>query len=588
MLTDNEEGRNSWIGKMYQEQFPLVLTGFYILVGGLWILFSDQLLWAVSPNPEMYSRWQTYKGWFFVLFTGAALYRLIQVYVARQRRAEQRLHRSEESLRSVFDSAGDAVFLQDQQGKILEVNQEAVRLLGYSREELLTMDQDAIGPAHAEPFGQESSDWEEGRKDLILETEYLTRDGKRIPAEVSSRIIKYNDREVILNIARDISERKQVQRALETSEERYRLLAETTQDLICIHNMAGEITYLNHAALDFTGYSREDAYQRHIREFVPPEEVNAMRKRRMNRTAGQDQRVRYQTRFLNQRGSAVPVEVSSAPILKDGQPAEILLIARDITKRVKAEKMVREYSEQLEQLVQDRTEALQQAREELFQKEKMAVLGQMAGSVSHELRNPLAVMSNAVYYLQLAEPEPAPKVEEYLGILEDEIDQAAKIVADLLDFSRIRPPEQQSVSLEHMVHQVRAELNLPGRVRWQVEIPPDFPPVQVDPGHLKQILLNLFTNASQAMPGGGELNVSAFKQDGGLEIRIQDTGTGIAPEHQGKIFEPLFTTKERGIGLGLAISKRLVQVNQGTIDFESQEGEGTLFVVHLPVGEERV
>jgi PAS domain S-box-containing protein len=587
MLTDKAEGRKSWIGKLYRKQFPLVITGLYILVGGLWILFSDQMLWAVSPSPETYSRWQTYKGWFYVLFTGAALYHFSRVYVSRHRQAEERLHRSEESLRSLFDSAGDAVFLYEQEGKILEVNREAVRLLGYSREELLTMDRDEIDPDRAGLSDPEDSGWKAGHHDLIVETEYLTRSGQRIPIEVSRRTIKYQGREVILNIARDISERKQVQKALVKSEERYRLLAETTQDLICIHNMAGEITFLNHAALDFTGYSREDAYQRHIREFVPPEEVHEMQRRREHRAAGHDLRVRYQTRFINQRGRAVPVEVSSAPILKNGQPAEILLIARDITKRVKAEKKVREYSERLEQLVEDRTEALQEAREKLFQKEKMAVLGQMAGSVSHELRNPLAVMSNAVYYLKLAEPDPAPKVEEYLEILEDEIDQAAKIVADLLDFSRIKPPDQEAVSLDLMVHQVRDDLNLPDRIRWQVEIPRGLPRVQVDPGHLKQILLNLLTNASQAMPTGGVVTVSALDRGQDLQIRIRDTGTGIALEHQDKIFEPLFTTKERGIGLGLAITRRLVQVNQGTIDFKSQEGEGTLFLVHLPVAEEK-
>ena len=587
MLTDKAEGRKSWIGKLYQEQFPLVITGLYILAGGLWILFSDQMLWAVSSSPEVYSRWQTYKGWFYVLFTGAALYHLSRVYASRHQEAELRLHRSEESLRSLFDSAGDAVFLYDQEGKILEVNQEAVRLLGYSKEELLTMVQDEIEPDHTGLLDQEDPGWKKGHRDLIVETEYLTRSGQRIPIELSRRIIQFQGRKVILNIARDITARKQVQKDLEKSEERYRLLAETTQDLICIHNMDGEITYLNHAALDFTGYSREEAYQRHIREFVPPEEVHEMQKRRDNRAAGQDLKARYQTRFINQRDRAVPVEVSSAPILKNDQPAEILLIARDITKRMKAEKMVREYSEQLEQLVQDRTEALQEAREKLFQKEKMAVLGQMAGSVSHELRNPLAVMSNAVYYLKLAEPDPAPKVEEYLGILEDEIDQAARIVADLLDFSRIKPPDQKAVSLDHMVHQVQDELSLPEEIRWKVEIPRDLPPVRVDPGHLKQILLNLLTNAFQAMPKGGVLNVSALDQGEDLQIRIRDTGTGIALEHQDKIFEPLFTTKERGIGLGLAITKRLVQVNGGAVDFESQEGEGTLFVVHLPVGEER-
>ncbi len=588
MLQDEEGNQKDILGRLMRTRFALLTAGLYLLVGGLWILFSDQILWALSPNPETYSRWQTYKGWFYVLVTGVLLYQLLRVYVRRQQQAERDLRASERYLRSLFEGAGDAVFLQDVQGNFLEVNQEALSRLGYSREELLSLKAGDIDSSVEAPFDQEQLDWLQKQDNFILETEQITKNGQRIPTEISSRVIHYQGQPVVLSIARDLTERKRVQKALEESEERYRLLAETTQDLICIHDMAGKITYLNQAALDFTGYDRETAYQKHIREFVPEEELEDMRRRREDRSSGLHQRARYQTRFTNQEGAAVPVEVSSAPIVKADQVREILLIARDISQRVKAERMVREYSEQLEDMVEDRTEELYRAREKLFQKEKMAVLGQMAGSVGHELRNPLAVMSNAVYYLQLADPNPDPKVAEYLDILSDEIDHAKNIISDLLGFSRIKQPDQEGISVERFIKRVMGDIDLPEGIVYREQVAPDLPPAKVDPGHLKQILLNLITNAYQAMPEGGELALSALERDDGLEIRVRDQGVGIKPEHQGRIFEPLFTTKDRGVGLGLAITKRLAQVNQGEVSFETKEGEGSLFILKLPVDEEKV
>mgnify|MGYP006278813957 CR=1 FL=1 len=587
MLKNGEHFQGRPFRRMFKEHFDLLTAGLYLLVGGLWILFSDQVLWVLSPNPETYSRWQTYKGGFYVLVTGALLYQLLHVYVRRQQDAERDLQASERYLRSLFEGAGDAVFLQDVQGNFLEANQEALRRLGYSREELLSLNPQDIDPSVEGPMDREQLMRLQAQDGFILETEQYARDGQKIPTELSSRVIYYQGQPVVLSIARDLTERKRVQKALEESEERYRLLAETTQDLICIHDMAGKINYLNQAALNFTGYDREAAYQNHIRDFVPAEEMADLGRRREQRSTGLHQRVRYQTRFVNQQGANVPVEVSSAPIVKAGEVHEILLIARDISQRVQAERMVQEYSEQLEQMVEDRTEELYRAREKLFQKEKMAVLGQMAGSVGHELRNPLAVMSNAVYYLQLADPDPDLKIAEYRAILSDEIEHAKNIISDLLGFSRIKQPDQEGVSLGRLVKHVMDEIDLPGGIVYREQVSPDLPLAKVDPGHLKQILINLVTNAHQAMPEGGELTLSARQVGQELEIRVEDQGKGIQPEHQEMIFEPLFTTKDRGVGLGLAITKRLVQANEGDIYFETEEGKGSLFIINLPVDEEK-
>ena len=574
--------------KIIKKHFALFLAGFYMLLGGAWIIFSDSLLAALVPDPEAYVRWQIVKGWFYVAVTGVLLYLLVRLYLNRQRRDQRVLRDSEERLRTLFEQAGDAIFIHDFQGNILEVNREAVRRLGYPREELLTMQPHHIDPTLDSPLTDVHYQKLIQPDEAIFETLQRTRGGTDVPTELSSRLIDYQGKPAVLSIARDITQRHHARQALEESEERYRLLAETTQDMICIHDMQGRITYLNPAALEFIGADPEDALQKTIREFIPEEEIPRVRERKQERESGQLKRRRYVTRFLDQQGNQVPVEVSSSTIVKEGGVEEILLIARDISQRVKAEEKLRLYSRHLQEMVEQRTQALYQAREELFQKEKMAVLGQLAGGVGHELRNPLGVMSNAVYYMKLFQDSADPKIQEYLGILEEEIDHAENIITDLLGFSRTRQPESERVDVRTVIKKTLGEVEVPEQVDVVEKIPDVLPAAWFDPGHLKQVLWNIFRNAVQAMPDGGELTIAVSMVEEMVRVEVRDTGTGIKPEDEEAIFKPLFTTKARGIGLGLPISRRLMLANEGKIDFESVEGEYTVFTLHLPVAEEMV
>ena len=240
------------------------------------------------------------------------------------------------------------------------------------------------------------------------------------------------------------------------------------------------------------------------------------------------------------------------------------------------------YADQLEEMVQERTQELEDAQQKLVRQERLAVLGQLAGGVGHELRNPLGVMSNAIYYLKLLQPEINGKIEEYHQILDQEIHKAEKIVSDLMDFARLEQPKQQQVGVEEIVDQVMSTNPPPDSIHTAVEIPDSLPDVRVDPGHFRQILMNFVVNAYQAMPEGGNLTLTAAVENQQVKISVIDTGDGIKKEHRKDIFEPLYTTKARGIGLGLAISERLALGNQGRIEFETQVGKGTSFELYLP------
>jgi signal transduction histidine kinase len=227
---------------------------------------------------------------------------------------------------------------------------------------------------------------------------------------------------------------------------------------------------------------------------------------------------------------------------------------------------------------------LKETQETLVRKEKLAMLGLLAGGVGHELRNPLGVMTNAVFYLGAVLKEAPAEIKEYLGILGTQIRLAEKIVGDLLDFARIKPPQLETVAVKQLVDdQLQRAGSLEG-VTVKHDFPSDLPGVRVDRVQIGQVVLNLITNALQAMNGNGAVLTFRGRRaaDGFVRLDVIDTGTGITPDEMARLFEPLFTTKARGIGLGLAVSKGLVQANGGVISAESRPGAGTTMSVSLP------
>jgi PAS domain S-box-containing protein len=263
-------------------------------------------------------------------------------------------------------------------------------------------------------------------------------------------------------------------------------------------------------------------------------------------------------------------------------------IGLDVTARKRAEADLKSYSMQLEEMVRARTAELQETQEQLVRQEKLAVLGQLAGGVGHELRTPLSTISNAVYYLKMIDPDAGETTCEYLDIIETEVRNSERIIAELLDFARIDTVTTQKIHLAAILERVLKKQAPPDTIQVSPKIPKDLPPALVDPRHIEQILDNLIINAYQAMPQGGELRIEAAEQDGALQVRVIDTGSGIPQVNLQKLFEPLFTTKTRGIGLGLAICKKLVEANGGTILVESREGCGSTFIMTLPTREGQV
>jgi signal transduction histidine kinase len=243
---------------------------------------------------------------------------------------------------------------------------------------------------------------------------------------------------------------------------------------------------------------------------------------------------------------------------------------------------VRERTKELETALGE----LREAQETLVRKEKLATLGLLAGGVGHELRNPLGVMTNAIYYLGAVMKEAPAEIKEYLEILRTQIALSEKIVGDLLDFARIKPPQWETVSLSQIVDAQLARAGPLDAVRIEHDFPADLPAVRVDRVQMGQVVLNLIMNALQAMNGHAVLTFRGRHTSAGfVRLDVIDTGVGMTPDQMRRLFEPLYTTKARGIGLGLAVSQGLVRANGGVISAESSPGTGTTMSVSLPTSD---
>ncbi len=258
-------------------------------------------------------------------------------------------------------------------------------------------------------------------------------------------------------------------------------------------------------------------------------------------------------------------------------------LAREVTERKRTEQELKQYQDHLEELVQQRTEALTEAQQRLAEQERLAALGEFAGGIAHDLRQPLSVITNVGYLLKLYLSDPDDKVVEYMDMLKEEADYANRIIHDLLEFARTGQVRAESVAIPNLVSAVIDKHPPPEHITTEIHYPDDLPAAHVDPGHIRQVLTNLVENAYHAMPEGGSLTISMGVDQADIAIAITDTGIGISSDKIKKIFEPLFTTKKKGVGLGLAIGKKLVEANGGRLEVKSKPKKGTTFTLRLPI-----
>lgn len=384
------------------------------------------------------------------------------------------------------------------------------------------------------------------------------------------------------SLAKELNERKLTEELLRESETRFKMLADASFEGIAVTE-GGIFVDLNQQLADLLGYEREELIGQSVMTTVAPESrevvTEAIRTNRLDV---------YEHLALRKDGSTFPVETRARTLSLNDRTLRLAAI-RDMTERKQAEKKLQEYSDQMEDMVEKRTKQLQETQEQLARQERIGILGQLAGGVAHELRNPLGAIRNSVYLLNMVLKNPAPDVAESLHLLDREVSNSQRIINSLLDFARPKQPELRKVDLSQLLQESLDNRPIPAHIDVETVFAEGLPQIKADPGQLTIMFDNLICNAVQAMPEGGQLMITTSEVSGQpsgadwITISITDTGIGIPEENLNKLFEPLFTTKTKGIGLGLALVKNLTEANGGTITVESQEGKGSTFTIMLPI-----
>jgi PAS domain S-box-containing protein len=499
--------------------------------------------------------------------------------------ARDALLASEASYREIFEASEDAIFVHDwDTGAILDANPQACRACGYSRDELLKVrlaDLSSGAPPYTEEQGLQ---WIEAAKrdgSARFEWHRRNRDGSLHWDEVRLKAARIGGQQRVLAITREITERKAAEDALRASEAQYRAIFNASVDGLALQDRDHRIVDVNDAYLAMYGYRRAEVIGRHVAELVPAELREHCDRLLPEILDGVP--CHFDAQNLRRDGSRIDVVMHGVPMQYNGQP-HALVIMRDVTE---ARRTADEH-------------AALEAR--LRQAKKMEAIGQLTGGIAHDFNN---LLTSILGYVTLAgERESAlgdPRLGGYLAQARRSCERARDLIQQMLMFSRGQRGTPRVVPLASQVRQALEAVTpmLGTGVNLEHELDDAAPPVCIDVLQFEQVLLNLCINARDAVEGSGYVRVAVRHSrvrgiacascrgalDGEyVELAVEDTGHGIAPEVVERIFEPFFSTKEtgKGTGMGLAMVHGLVHEHGGHVVVESEPGRGSRFRVLWP------
>jgi PAS domain S-box-containing protein len=491
--------------------------------------------------------------------------------ITERKQAEEALLESEEWFRSIVENSHDGIMILDDAYRFIYVNDELCRISGYSREEIIGQDFRKFLDEESKQIVAERYIRRQRREEIPprYEFNFVHKDGQKRRVEISSAVIKDSAGKVktVAQIL-DITERKQVEEALRQSEEKSRAFFESAKDGLLVADVETQRFLTGNPAIcRMLGYSFEEIENLGVLDIHPEESLPYVLEQFEKLSRG-EKALTMDIPVKRKDGSVFYADINSNSIKLAGKNY-LLGIFRDITERKQME------------------EELRAAHEQLIHSEKLAAIGQLAGGVGHELRNPLGAIKNAIFYVRrrIAKsdlPATEPKVMEFLDTMDKEVNSANKVITDLLGFSRVAKPTVSSVNIGGIIEGALEHVPMPGNVELTRDIDPSLPMVMVDADQIQQVFANIILNAVEAMTEGGRLEIMARSKDDFVKVGFTDTGCGIPESIISKIFDPLFTTKAKGIGLGLPMCKSTVERHGGDIQVESEEGKGTTFTVSLP------
>jgi PAS domain S-box-containing protein len=474
--------------------------------------------------------------------------------ITERKKMENALRESEERYRRLLESMSEHIAVLDSEMRYILANDALRRSVKIPKEQLIGKKLTEVFPSIGKPaFFEAGERVMKSRKPASVTSEHTFEDGRTGWFETHI----YPVPEGIMYVANDITGRKLAEKALQESESQLRLMADSLPALISYVDSEQRYQFNNKAYEEWFGHQRAEVTGRHIREVLGEPTYQTIRGYVEDALSGKT--VSFESELPYRWGGTRYVSATYVPDFGEhGQVRGIFALVSDITERKRME-------------------------EALLRSERMATIGELAAMVGHDLRNPLTGIAAAVYNLKTHLGRRIDsQSREALDIIEQDIQSSDKIINDLLEYSREIHLEVRETTAKSITRDALAHLEVPRKIRL-MDSTKNQPKIMVDTDKMRRVFVNLIKNAVDAMPKGGTLRIASRKSDRNLEITLADTGTGMTKEAMEKIWSPLFTTKAKGMGLGLPIAKRLVEGHGGSITVESEPKKGSSFTVTLPI-----
>jgi two-component system, sporulation sensor kinase E len=531
---------------------------FYFISSIIWINGSNYLLEQLIPEQYIFIV-ERFKEILYVLVTGGFFY----VYISRTEELDVSKE-DEKRLSTLINSMVDFVNFKDGEGRWIEANEFGLKLFqidhvdyrGKKDSELAEYTSFyADGLRYCEISDEEA--WKNGSM-TRLEEVFPLPDGS-VKTFDTIKVPLFNQdgsRKGLVIMGRDITERKVVEKLLVESRQQYNSLFDYSPDIVYVFDLNGNFTNLNPQFELITGYKQEEVIGKNITEILSKSNYKSA----IDHFETVKFKKRPQTFEFNikqKNGNHATLQCTSLPIVVDDVMTGIIGYGKDVT-------------------------SLRLAEERLRRTEKLTVVGELSASVAHEIRNPLTSLKGFVQLLQVEDS----KHQYYYKIMLDELNRINHIVSELLLLAKPQEIKFSRVDLHKALSDVLSLLNTEAHLNdIQIDFSTNFTElfIECEPNQLKQLFINIIKNAIEASSKGGRVSITLEKLENNYaQITVRDKGCGISKERLEKIGEPFYSSKDKGTGLGLTVSFKIVQSHKGTIRFESEQNEGTIVTIELP------
>ena len=531
----------------------------YFITSFIWIYGSNYLIQQFVPS-SIIPLVERSKEFFYVLVTGGFFYFFLN------KKQELTVSREDQKrLSTLINSMVDFVNFKDGEGRWIEANDfglqlfqlENVEYRGKKDSELAEYTafySDAL--RYCEISDEET--WKNGEITRIEEVIPVPNGSLKIFDTIKVPLFHSDgSRQGLVIIGRDITDKKEMARQLAESQQQYKSLFEYSPDIVYMLDLGGKITNLNPQFEVITGFNREKMIGKNVKALLP-KKYRRFLKHFIFSVVEEIKPVVYEIKIPQVNGNMISLQCTSVPININGEITGIIGYGRDVT-------------------------TLRKTEERLRRTEKLSVVGELAASVAHEIRNPLTSLKG---FVQLSQVEDG-KHQFYYQIMLDELNRINHIVGELLLLAKPQHLKFTKAEIQKILYDVLSLLSTEA-IYYNVQIESVFPEQEIylecEPNQLKQLFINIIKNAIEASVNGGTVVICLeLIENNQVFITVKDDGCGISKDLLAKIGEPFYSSKEKGTGLGLTISYKIVQSHKGTIRFDSQKNQGTTVYMTLPL-----